>query len=236
VTDEAAQPLTDPAEGHRDSAPGDGALRILLICGSTRAASTNLAVLRTVCEVAPDAGTADAGTADSGTADSGTADSGTADSGTADSVTAALYEGLAGLPAFNPDNDGENAPAVVADLRRELAEADAVIFCTPEYAGTLPGSLKNLLDWTVSSGDLYGKPVAWINAANAGRGEGAQATLTMVLGYVGAAVIEEACLRLPGARDAVGPDGLIRDPGIRGLMARSVEEIARHVRAAADSL
>lgn len=214
MTDDAAQPLADPAEGHRDGALQDGALqdgalRILLICGSTRAASTNLAVLRTMREVAPDAVTADA-------------------------VTAILYEGLAGLPAFNPDNDGENAPAAVADLRRELAEADAVIFCTPEYAGTLPGSLKNLLDWTVGSGDLYGKPVAWINAANAGRGEGAQATLTMVLGYVGAAVIEDACPRLPGARDAVGPDGLVHDPGIRELMARSVEQIARHVRAAPD--
>ena len=151
---------------------------------------------------------------------------------TADAVTAVLYEGLAGLPAFNPDNDGENAPAAVTDLRRELAAADAVIFCTPEYAGTLPGSLKNLLDWTVGSGDLYGKPVAWINAANAGRGEGAQATLTMVLAYVGAAVIEDACLRLPDARDAVGPDGLIHDPGIRELVARSVGQIARHVRAA----
>jgi chromate reductase len=222
MTDEAAQPLADPAEGHRDGALRDGALRngalwILLICGSTRAASTNLAVLRTVREVAPDAVTGDAVTTDAVPADA---------------VTAVLYEGLAGLPAFNPDNDGENAPPAVADLRRELAEADAVIFCTPEYAGTLPGSLKNLLDWTVGSGDLYGKPVAWINAANAGRGEGAQATLTMVLGYVGAAVIEDACLRLPDARDAVGPDGLIRDPGIRELMARSIEEIARHVRAA----
>ncbi len=215
MSGEAAQPLAGPAEGHRDGALQDGALRILLICGSTRAASTNLAVLRTVREVAPDAVTADAGTADA--------------------VTAVLYKGLPGLPAFNPDNDGENAPAAVADLRRELAEAAAVIFCTPEYAGTLPGSLKNLLDWTVSSGDLYGKPVAWVNAANAGRGEGAQATLTMVLGYVGAAVVESACLRLPDARDAVGPDGLIHDPGIRELMARSVEEIARHVRAAADS-
>lgn len=59
-------------------------------------------------------------------------------------------------------------------------------------------------------------------------------TLAMVLGYVGAAVIEDACPRLPGARDAVGPDGLVHDPGIRELMARSVEQIARHVRAAPD--
>jgi chromate reductase, NAD(P)H dehydrogenase (quinone) len=96
----------------------------------------------------------------------------------------------------------------------------------------LPGSLKNLLDWTVGSADLYGKPVAWINAANTGRGEGAQATLVMVLGYVGADPIEDACLRLPDARDAVGPDASIGDPGIRGLLAASIEQIVRHVRTA----
>lgn len=43
------------------------------------------------------------------------------------------------------------------------AAADAVLFCTPEYAGALPGSFKNLLDWTVGGGETYGKPAAWIN-------------------------------------------------------------------------
>ena len=146
-----------------------------MIPGSTRAASTNMAVLRTVRQVATDG------------------------------VVAVVYDQLSELPAFNPDNEGANAGAAVAELRRQLADADAVLFCTPEYAGTLPGSLKNLLDWTVGTGDLYGKPVAWINAANAGRGEGAQATLALVLGYVGAVPVEAACLDLPGARDAVGP-------------------------------
>jgi NAD(P)H-dependent FMN reductase len=89
-------------------------------------------------------------------------------------VTTVLYEGLSDLPAFNPDGDGERPHAAVADLRQQLAASDAVLFCTPEYAGTLPGSLKNLLDWTVGSGELYGKPVAWINVANSGRGEGAR--------------------------------------------------------------
>lgn len=87
-----------------------------------------------------------------------------------------------------------------------MVAADAVLFCTPEYAGTLPGSFKNLLDWTVGSGELYGKPVAWINVANAGRGEGAQATLVTVLGYVGAVIIEPACTHLAVGHHAVGPD------------------------------
>jgi chromate reductase, NAD(P)H dehydrogenase (quinone) len=159
--------------------------RILLISGSTRDGSTNTAALRTVVQTAP--------------------------SGT----TAELYDGLAGLPAFNPDDDGDWLPPAPAALRRAIAAAGAVLFCTPEYAGTLPGSLKNLLDWTVGGGELDGKPVAWINVAHPGRGHGAEATLRTVLGYVGARVIEPACRQLPVARDGIGPDGAITDPRFR---------------------
>ena len=108
----------------------------------------------------------------------------------------------------------------MAELRKEIAAADAVVVCTPEYAGTLPGSFKNLLDWTVGGGQLYGKPAAWINVAAQGRGEGAQATLTTVLGYVGAVMVEAACRRIPLARAAVGPDGTISDPRFRAEAAQ----------------
>ncbi|WP_199856892.1 NADPH-dependent FMN reductase [Nocardia suismassiliense] len=118
------------------------------------------------------------------------------------------FGGLADLPAFNPDYDGTAHPSVLA-LREQLSQADAVLFCTPEYAGTLPGSLKNLLDWTVGSADLYEKPTAWINVAAPDRGEGAAATLALVLGYVGADVDPDGCARLPVGRDDVGPDGLV---------------------------
>jgi chromate reductase len=87
-----------------------------------------------------------------------------------------------------------------------------VLFCTPEYAGNLPGSFKNLLDWTVGGAELYEKPVAWINVAAADRGGGADAALASVLGYVGAAIIEPACRHLPVDRTAIGPDGRVRDP------------------------
>lgn len=59
---------------------------------------------------------------------------------------AILYRGLSALPAFNPDDDHEPVPVAVAELRGQISHADAVVFSTPEYAGTLPGSLKNLLD------------------------------------------------------------------------------------------
>jgi chromate reductase len=170
-------------------------VRIFLVSGSTRATSTNTAALKTVRTVAPEG------------------------------VTTVLYDGLSDLPAFNPDDDGDRLHPAVAGLRLQLTAADAVLFCTPEYAGTLPGSLKNLLDWTVGGGQLYGKPVAWINVADPGRGEGALATLATVLGYVGAVIIEPACARLSVGRDAVGPDGIVTDPNIRAGLTAICQEI-----------
>jgi NAD(P)H-dependent FMN reductase len=79
-----------------------------------------------------------------------------------------------------------------------LARSDAVVFCTPECACTLPGSLKNAIDWLVGTGELYRNPVAWINIAAPGRGAGAEATLSTVLGYVDADVVEPGLCPAPG--------------------------------------
>jgi NAD(P)H-dependent FMN reductase len=141
-------------------------------------------------------------------------------------VRAVFYRGLLELPAFVPD--GEQGPAVTA-LREGLSGADAVLFCTPEYAGTLPGSLKNLLDWTVGTGELYGKPVAFTNVAAPGRGAGAEATLRLVLGYVGAEIIEGACTHVFIPRDTVGPDGLIADPATRVALTDVLAKIAAYL-------
>jgi len=143
-------------------------------------------------------------------------------------VVADLYDGLAGLPAFVPGDD-EPVPPAVAELRRRIVATDAVVLCTPEYAGTLPGSLKNLLDWTVGEGELYGKPVAWINVAVPGRGGGADATLATVLGYVGADVVTPAPIRVPVARDALGPDGLVADEATRTALADALARVVLHV-------
>ena len=164
--------------------------RVLLISGSTRAASTNSALIRSAAAVPPDG------------------------------VDAIVYDGLAELPHFNPDDDRDPLPPPVAALHAEIAGADAVLFCTPEYAGTLPGSLKNLLDWTVGGTVLTDKPVAWVNAAaDPRRGSGAHATLATVLGYVQARIVEDACRSVPVARDAVGADGLIADDTTRAAIA-----------------
>ena len=119
------------------------------------------------------------------------------------------------------DDDREPLPTPVAELRSAIAAADALMFCTPEYAGTLPGSFKNLLDWTVGGIETTDKPSAWINAANPGRGSGASETLRMVLKYTGAAVVEEACVSIPVDKGAV-IDGVITDPEARKQVAASL--------------
>lgn len=175
-------------------------MKVLLISGSTRGGSSNTAALVTAGALAPPG------------------------------VTAVLYQGLAALPAFNPDHDGETVPEPVAELRREIREADALLFCAPEYAGTLPGSFKNLLDWTVGGGEIYEKPVAWVNAAAGNRGHGAQETLKTVLGYVGASVIGPACRHLPVDRSSIGPDGTVTGPHFRtgiGEMWASLRDAIR---------
>ena len=146
-----------------------------------------------------------------------------------DGITAEIYGGLAVLPAFSPDED-QQPPGPAAELRARIAAADALLFCTPEYAGTLPGSLKNLLDWTVGGGEIYGKPVGWINVAVSGRGTGAEEHLAMVLRYVGAVAVERACVRVPVPRDAVGPDGIIADPAIRAELLSALMTLAEHAR------
>jgi chromate reductase len=175
-------------------------VRVLLVSGSTRSGSTNTAALRTAVEVTPPG------------------------------VDALLYDRLVEIPAFDPDQGPAGVHPSVADLRRAVAMADAVLFCTPEYAGNLPGSLKNLLDWLVGSGELYEKPVAWINVAAPNRGGGAHTALAGVLSYVAAVVVEPACVRLQVPREVVGPDGSVTDEAIRAGIARVLRTLADNVK------
>ncbi|MEV0340314.1 NADPH-dependent FMN reductase [Nocardia sp. NPDC050713] len=151
-----------------------------------------------------------------------------------DGVETRCYTGLLELPAFVPGANPETYPPVVG-LRDDLAWADAVLISTPEYAGTLPGSLKNLLDWTVGTADLYEKPTAWLTVAAPGRGDGATATLSSVLGYVGADIVTAACVRLPVLSAEIGADGLIAAQSFRDGVVEALDALVRHrqVRASA---
>jgi NAD(P)H-dependent FMN reductase len=176
-----------------------GVHRVLLVSGSLRVASTNSALLRTVRAVAPA------------------------------SVEAVLYDGLGGLPHFDPDLDIPPLPTAVADLRVGIHEADAVIFCTPEYAGALPGSFKNFLDWMIGDdqpGSIYMKPVAWINASASPTGAAdAHDSLAKVLAYAHAAVVKEACAAIPVSRQQVDPDGIIHDPAVQSRISAALSAL-----------
>jgi chromate reductase len=127
-------------------------MKIIAISGSLRAHSSNRAMLQVAVKLAPEG------------------------------MEVVIYDGLASLPHFNPDDDEEGVtpPAPVAALRALLADADGIVISTPEYAHGLPGSLKNALDWLVSDGVLVDKPVAILSASPIG-GQFAQASLVETL-------------------------------------------------------
>jgi len=134
-------------------------MRILAVCGSLQHSSANLSLLRTAIASAPEA------------------------------VEMQLFQGLAALPHFNPDLERHETPAAVSELRRLVAGCDALLIAMPEYGHSLPGSLKNAIDWLIGSGELEGKLVA-ITSAVAGplRGRLGLAALRTTLGAVSARV------------------------------------------------
>lgn len=141
-------------------------------------------------------------------------------------IAASLFGGLRELPAYVP-GERDQAPAVT-DLRRQVAEADAVLFCTPQYAGSMPGSLKNLLDWLIDSGDLRQKPVAWLCVDTAGHDEGARAELEQVLvEHGGARVLRPACIRIPLGEHMIDDFGLVTDPQLHMALLDMLEALSR---------
>ncbi|WP_229073107.1 NADPH-dependent FMN reductase [Actinoplanes sp. DH11] len=143
----------------------------------------------------------------------------------ADGIGAELYDGLVTLPAFVP---GEaSPPEPVLALRRQVTRADALLVSTPEYGGSLPGSLKNLLDWLVDGGELTGKPAAWLSVVGPGRDDGARAALESVLDHAGARLLRAACVRIPLDMSSVGPDGLIADGRLHMALRDMVHALVR---------
>jgi chromate reductase, NAD(P)H dehydrogenase (quinone) len=180
-------------------------ISMLLVSGSARLGSTNVAALRTAAAVA------------------------------GDGVATVLFDGIGELPLFNPDDDREGAAvdARVAAMRAAVAAADALLICTPEYAGALPAALKNLLEWTIGDGGTYDKPVGWINVAGPAAPTGAadaHDSLRKVLRYAGADIVLDACVRAPVAREAIGADGLVIDPDARSRITLAMERLTAYVR------
>lgn len=130
------------------------------------------------------------------------------------------YRGLGELPHFNQDLDVEPGPASVATLRQKLQEADAVLICTPEFGNGVPGSLKNALDWIVSSGEFVNKPTAVISASPTPMGgDKAHASLLLTLGMINAIVPEGAKLIIPHISLKLDKAGNIVDEGLKRDLA-----------------
>jgi len=112
-----------------------------------------------------------------------------------------IYDDLGKLPHF----DGEEGYEPVDKWRNQIQEADGVLICTPEYAFGIPGSLKNALDWTVSSGDFYEKPVALITASSVG--DKGHAALLNVLTAITAKMTDDTKLLVPFIRSKFNEKG-----------------------------
>lgn len=154
-------------------------IRILVLNGSTRAQSANGLFIEAIIRVA------------------------------GDRAEFSVYPSVADLPHFNPDLDVDPAPPEVTRFRELLAGADGLLICTPEYAMGLPGSLKNALDWTVSSADLRLKPVMLVTASLSG--EKAQASLLGTLNVLEGVITPDTTVLIQFARTKVDDRANITD-------------------------
>jgi chromate reductase len=162
--------------------------KILAISGSTRKASSNLSLIKAISGLS------------------------------SEDFSVSVFEGLSELPHFNPDLDNESVPHQVTDFRRQLREADGVLICTPEYAVGVPGTLKNAIDWTVSSMDFSLKPVALVTASLSG--EKAHLSLLGTLLIIEAKMTADTQLLISFIKTKVSKDGEITD-------AQTLESINR---------
>jgi len=128
-----------------------------------------------------------------------------------------VFDLLDRVPPFNEDWEADPAPLAVARLRALIADADGLLIATPEYNGSIPGQLKNALDWAsrpYGAGALQDKPVAVISASPSPRGAaGAAADLRRILTNTGASVVGSG-LAVPGAFGQFRRDGQLADPDL----------------------
>jgi chromate reductase len=128
-----------------------------------------------------------------------------------------LYDALKQVPPYDEDDDRDPVPPAAAHLRAAVADADAVLFSTPEYNSSIPGQLKNAVDWLsrpIAKGALANKPVAVIGASTGMFGAvWAQAELRKVLAAAHARVAEGEA-PLGHAHTRFDPDGTLNDPSI----------------------
>jgi chromate reductase len=170
--------------------------RILALSGSLRRDSHNTALLRAAAEEAPGG------------------------------VEIELWNGLRTLPPYDADDDGDPGPDAVEELRTAVRDADAVLIATPEYNSSVPGALKNALDWAsrpLPTNAFRNKPVAVVGASTGAFGAvWSQAELRKVLGAMGARVVDVE-LAVGHAAEKFDAEGRLSDEGVRGALRDALQ-------------
>jgi chromate reductase len=178
------------------------AIRILGISGSLRSGSHNTALLRAAALSLPSG------------------------------VELEVYDGLRDLPHYDADLDVEGGPEAAARLREAIAGADGILISTPEFNGSIPGALKNALDWAsrpFPDNALRGKPVAVVGASTGLFGAvWAQAETKKALGIIGADVLDGE-LPVGQASGAFGDDGHLIEPDLRNALQELLGVLAARV-------
>jgi chromate reductase, NAD(P)H dehydrogenase (quinone) len=177
-------------------------MKILAVSGSLRAESHNTNLLRAAAAVAPEG------------------------------VEVEVFDpaGIAELPLYDQDLDGDDAPASVERLRQAWAEADAILFATPEYNGSVPGGLKNAVDWASRprlDAALTNKTVAVVGASTGQFGAmWAQADLRKILGTAGGRVVGDE-LPVTRAHERFAAHGRLLDEELRERLRLLLQTVAR---------
>jgi chromate reductase, NAD(P)H dehydrogenase (quinone) len=172
--------------------------RVLAICGSARAQSANLYLIQYVAELM------------------------------SNDAEFEVYNDMTLLPHFNPDLDKDTAPPIVEILRQKIREADGVLICTPEYVFSLPGVLKNAIEWCVSTTVFSEKPVALITASASGAA--AHESLQLVMKTIYADVSGETQLLVQGAKGKIDAAGRVTDTALDVGLKRMAEAFVRRLK------
>ncbi|SEW42559.1 NADPH-dependent FMN reductase [Chitinophaga arvensicola] len=170
-------------------------IQILAICGSTRQSSSNHHLIQAIRNLS------------------------------AGRFAVTQLDSLTDIPHFNPDLDltADSAPAAVQAFRAQLAAADAVLICTPEYAIGVPGTLKNAIDWTVSSMHFSGKPVALVTAGTSGHK--AHQSLLGTLLIIESKIAPAAQLVVSSVKTKVNDQGVITDAATEMQVRKLVDAL-----------
>jgi chromate reductase, NAD(P)H dehydrogenase (quinone) len=174
-------------------------MRLLAISGSTRRASTNTALLRALQAIAPS------------------------------TIVFDVFDGLGDLPVFSPDLEGAHLPDSVGAFLAMVSACDGLLFSSPEYVRTLPGGLKNAIDWLVSGDQVVGKPIALVHASH--RGDDMLGQLRIVLKTVSANFNGDLFFRLPVMKET--PEAIseiLRSPANRSGAEQFLQDFSAFCR------